>query len=151
MSHGESVRDKAHRYGLKEEIEKNFTKTPIGITGGAIGAVVGGWAARKALTATDGGKHGKASHTAVTLLGAAVGGLAVNAIVDKWQDNKKNTEKAEEKWEDKFGPPSDGESDGGKSHGGSRRDRRDSGDRRDRRDTDDYRGERGGRGYAPYN
>lgn len=131
MSHGEKVRDTAHRYGLKEEIEKNFTKTPAGITGGVVGAVVGGWAARKMQTARDGGHHGKTSHAAVTLLGAAVGGLAVNAIIDKWEDKKLKTEEKQDKWEEKYGARSEDESDGGRSSHRSRRDRRDSRDSRD--------------------
>jgi hypothetical protein len=38
----------------------------------------------------------------ITLLGAAAGGLAVNAVVDKWQDDKKKTEKNQQQWDDKW-------------------------------------------------
>lgn len=144
LSSAQKERHKSHRHGLKEEIEKNFTKSPAGITGGALGAVLGGWAAKKAQTATGRDSKHKGSNKAVTLLGAAVGGLAVNAIIDKWEAGKAKTEEKEAKWEDKYGPPSDDESDGGRSGRGSRR------DRRYIDDGDEYRGERGGKGYAPY-
>lgn len=141
--------DHDHRHGWKDEVEKNFTKSPDGITGSVVGAVVGGWAAKKAQTASGKNKHGKGSSTAVTVLGAALGGLAVNAIIDKWEDRNEKTEEKQEKWEDKFArqDESDYDSDDGKSRSSrrnrDRRDRRDSRDSRDDRSRDD----RSGRSY----
>jgi hypothetical protein len=79
----DKARDKAHRYKLKEEVDGMFTKSKEGLAGGAVGALVGGWAARKAQEA-----KGKEKHPAsplLTLLGAAVGGMAVNAIIEKYE------------------------------------------------------------------
>jgi hypothetical protein len=102
----DSARDKAHRYGLKEELSDVFTTSKAGLAGGAVGAVVGGWAAQKAQVATGkdgGGRKDKSGTNAVlTLLGAAVGGLAVNAIIDKYEDGKRETKEKQEKWEDKW-------------------------------------------------
>jgi hypothetical protein len=102
----DSARDKAHRYGLKEELSDVFTTSKAGLAGGAVGAVVGGWAAQKAQVATGkdgGGRKDKSGTNAVlTLLGAAVGGLAVNAIIDKYEDGKRETKEKQEKWDDKW-------------------------------------------------
>lgn len=101
----DSARDKAHRYGLKEELEGVFTKSKAGLAGGAVGAVVGGWAAQKAQVATGregGGRKDKSANAMLTLLGAAVGGLAVNAIIDKYEDGKRETQEKQEKWDDKW-------------------------------------------------
>ena len=95
-------KDVAHRYGLKNEVEGFFTKSPAGITGGVAGALLGGWAAKKAQVASGrDGHHG--SNPLLTLLGAAAGGLAVNAVIDKFEDRKKEAAAKEEAWEDKFG------------------------------------------------
>ncbi|TVY49950.1 hypothetical protein LOCC1_G000493 [Lachnellula occidentalis] len=124
----EQVKDRAHRYGLKDELNGVFTKSKAGLTGGAVGAVVGGWAAQKAQAATgrdrDAKGKGKAANDLLTLLGAAVGGLAVNAVIEKLEEAKEDA------------------NDEGK--GGDRRDRRDkygseSSSRRNRgRRGDDY-------------
>ena len=74
-----------HR-NIKEEVSDQFTKSKEGLAGGALGALVAGWATHKALESKGRG-HGDADK-AWTLLGAAVGGLAVNSIVDKWEDRK---------------------------------------------------------------
>jgi hypothetical protein len=116
--HLDRVRDKAHKYGLKEEVEGFFTKSKEGLAGGAVGALVGGWAAHKAQEAKGREKHN--SSPLVTLLGAAVGGLAVNAIIDKYEDGKKDTSEKQEKWNEKYGGErgidNGAESDGARSH-----------------------------------
>lgn len=120
-------KDVAHRHGLKEEVEGFFTKSPAGITGGVAGALVGGWAAKKAQVASGReGKHG--SNPLLTLLGAAAGGLAVNAVIDKFEDRKKETAAKEEAWEEKWGSGDErddrrGRGDNGHSHGKRRRSR----------------------------
>jgi hypothetical protein len=43
ISHTEKTEGADTRYGFKEELEKYFTKSPAGMTGGVIGAVLGGW------------------------------------------------------------------------------------------------------------
>jgi hypothetical protein len=44
--HLDRARERAHRYGLKDEIKGAFTKSKEGLAGGAVGALVGGWAAQ---------------------------------------------------------------------------------------------------------
>lgn len=119
----DKARDKAHRYGVKDEVKDVFTSSKEGLAGGAVGALVGGWAAQKAQSAYGKEKNG-AGNAVLTLLGAAVGGLAVNAVIDKWEDGKRDTKDKQEKWEDKFG--SDGENGRGSDGGRSRGTRRDS-------------------------
>ncbi|RAL62663.1 hypothetical protein DID88_004506 [Monilinia fructigena] len=46
-SHTGGMRDRADRYGLKDEVKGLFTDSPKGLAGGAIGALVGGWATEK--------------------------------------------------------------------------------------------------------
>ena len=96
-------KDVAHRHGFKDEVEHYFTKSPAGITGAVAGAVVGGWVAKKAQVAS--GKEGKhhGSNPLLTLLGAAAGGLAVNAVIDKFEDRKKETADKQQAWEEKWG------------------------------------------------
>ncbi|PQE33182.1 hypothetical protein CJF32_00003714 [Rutstroemia sp. NJR-2017a WRK4] len=100
----EGMREKAHRYGVKEEIKDVFTDSPKGLAGGAIGALVGGWAAEKLQEAQTGKSESERSGRSrlITLLGAAAGGLAVNAVVDKWQDDKKKTDRNQQQWDDKW-------------------------------------------------
>ncbi|KAF4630347.1 hypothetical protein G7Y89_g7794 [Cudoniella acicularis] len=45
------ARDKAHRYHLKDDKHNVFTTSTAGLTGGAVGALLGGWAAQKAQVA----------------------------------------------------------------------------------------------------
>ena len=120
-SHDGTDRDGEH-HNFKEEAGKHFTKSPVGITGAVGGALVGGWVARKAQAANRSKNH--ESNSLITLLGAAVGGLAVNAVVEKLEDRKKETAEKERDWEEKWG--SDSEED-------DRRERRSSGHRRRRR------------------
>ncbi|KAK0109740.1 hypothetical protein ONS95_002418 [Cadophora gregata] len=125
--YSDRAKDTAHRYKLKEDMNNVFTASKVGLTGGAVGAVVGGWAAQKAQIGYRKDGHKADPNPLLTLLGATVGGLAVNAVVDKWQDGKKETAKKQEKWENKYG--SEDESDGGRSrrsHRSHHRSRRDS-------------------------
>lgn len=119
--HIDKARQDAHRYGLKEEIEGSFTKSKKGLAGAAAGAVIAGWAANKAQIgyAKDGKKD---PNSLVTLLGAAVGGLAVNAIVEKYEESKKDADDKQDKWDDKFGGKDrDSRSEsGGRSRGSQR-------------------------------
>ncbi|KAL2068839.1 hypothetical protein VTL71DRAFT_15177 [Oculimacula yallundae] len=127
---GDKAKDAAHRYKLKEDMNNVFTASKVGLTGGAVGAVVGGWAAQKAQIGYRKEGHKNDPNPLLTLIGATVGGLAVNAVVDKWQDGKKETAKKQGKWENKYG--SEDDSDDGRSRRSQRRDhrsRRDSYDR----------------------
>lgn len=122
------VKDIEHRYGLKEEVNEVLTTSKAGLTGGAIGAVVGGWAANKAQIAYGKEKPGErheGSNPMLTLLGAAAGGLAVDALVAMYEDKKKETGVKEKKWEKKFGDEK-GENGRGSDSGRRSRRRRDS-------------------------
>lgn len=67
---------------VKSERHDLFTGSGAGITGAAAGALVGGLAAQKAQEGKGHGRGKRDESLALTLLGAAVGGLAVNAAVD---------------------------------------------------------------------
>jgi hypothetical protein len=129
----EKAKDAERRHKLKDELGGIFTTSGAGLTGTAIGAVVGGWATQKAQVASGKGKNG-ASNTVLTLLGAAVGGLAVNAVVDKFEERKRETAVRQAKWDEKF---EDSDEDSGDDKGGERRDR-------------GYLGKRDGHGYQSY-
>lgn len=53
-SHMENIKDRADRYGLKSEAKGLFTDSSKGLAGGAIGALLGGWAAEKLQEAQTG-------------------------------------------------------------------------------------------------
>ncbi|PBP25686.1 hypothetical protein BUE80_DR003422 [Diplocarpon rosae] len=108
------ARETAHRYKLKEDMNNLFTGSTAGLTGSAVGAVVGGWAAQKAQVGYMKSGHTHDPNPLLTLIGATVGGLAANAAVDRWQDEKKAEEKKEKKWSGKY--RSEDESDAGRSH-----------------------------------
>ncbi|ESZ92030.1 hypothetical protein SBOR_7596 [Sclerotinia borealis F-4128] len=83
-------KDRAERYGLKDEVKGLFTDSPKGLAGGAIGALVGGWATEKfqkgrGRERRDMGDRAKV----ITLLGAVAGGLVGNAVVDRWEDGRR--------------------------------------------------------------
>lgn len=118
----EQARDKAHRYGLKDEFDV-FTKSKAGLTGGAVGAVVGGWAAHKAQVAKKGKQD---TNDLLTLLGAAVGGLAVNAVVDRWEGSRRDTEEKQERWDEKWDRNGSRSRSGSESPPRRRRERRNS-------------------------
>ena len=156
-SHTDVIKDRSHRYGLKDETLGRFTKSPAGVTGSVVGGAIGAWAAGQAqvMIGRDQKKDKKrdqAGNKALSILGAAVGAMAVNAAMNKWEEGKKGEHKREDKaWEEKWGTD-DEEDDGGRSASsrkGSRDSRRkdsEGGRRRER----DYVGERDGRGYTPY-
>jgi len=156
-SHSESIKDRSRRYGLKDETLGRFTKSPAGVTGSVVGGAIGAWAAGQAQVMVGRDlkkdkKRDQAGNKALSLLGAAVGAMAVNAAMHKWEEGKKKDNKKEDMaWEEKWG--TDDEDDERKS-ASSRKGSRDSwskdseggGRRRER----EYVGERDGRGYTPY-
>lgn len=118
------AKDIEQRYGLKEEVNDVLTTSKAGLTGGAIGAVVGGWAANKAQIAYGKDKPGKGhedSNPLLTLLGAAAGGLAVDVLVARYEDKKEEAKVKEKKWDKKFG---DEKSESGRGSDGGRSRRR---------------------------
>jgi hypothetical protein len=102
------VKDINHRYGLKEEAQDVLTTSKAGLAGGVVGAAVGGWAANKAQVAygKDKGRH-ESSNPILTLLGAAAGGLVVDAVVARYEDKKREAEIKEKKWDKKWGDGND--------------------------------------------
>jgi len=125
-------KEEEHHDGIRGRIEENFTKSPAGVTGGVLGALAGGWVAKKAQESK--GRDGKSSNPALTALGAVVGGLAVNAVIDKVQHRNKEVAKKQEKWDEKWGNEDESDDSGRRSYDNGR-----------------GRGERDGRGYQPYN
>jgi hypothetical protein len=109
----DKAKDKTERYKLKDELSTVFTSSKPGLTGGAVGAVVGGWAASKAQVAYGKGEKNPSNSTLLTLLGAAVGGLAVNAAVEKWEESKTDVVPKQGERDEKF--------DSGSERGGSQR------------------------------
>ncbi|TEY73164.1 hypothetical protein BOTCAL_0082g00150 [Botryotinia calthae] len=132
-SHVGTMKDRAERYGVKDEVKGLFTDSPQGLAGGAIGALVGGWAAEKFQESQTGKDRKDMGDRAkiIKLLGAAAGGLVANAVVDKWQDGKEETKEKQKKWDKKYpdgktdGNGERGDRDGGRN-GKSERERRDS-------------------------
>lgn len=117
-SHGNASRGSGHHH-LKDEVAGQFTKSKEGLAGGALGALVAGWATHKVLESK--GKGNDDADKAWTLLGAAVGGLAVNSIVDKLEDRREDRreEKREERRSGEKGRS------GGSERGRNERSRRD--------------------------
>jgi hypothetical protein len=107
------VKDRADRYKLKDEMSSIFTTSKPGMAGGAVGAVIGGWAAKKAQIAYGKEKNGSTNNL-VTLLGAGVGALAVNVVVDKWEESRETAAQQQGEWDDKFG---NGDETGGSQKG----------------------------------
>lgn len=107
--------ERGGHHNLKDEVAGQFTKSKEGLAGGALGALVAGWATHKALESKGRGRDD--ADKAWTLLGAAVGGLAVNSIVDKWEDRK--DEKRDERRDGEKGRS------GGSERGRNGRSRRD--------------------------
>ncbi|KAF7923960.1 hypothetical protein BELL_0740g00010 [Botrytis elliptica] len=142
-THTGSMKDRAERYGLKDEVKGLFTDSPKGLVGGAFGALAGGWAAEKLQESKTGKDRKDMGDRAkiYTLIGAAAGGLLANAVVDKWQDGKEETKEKQKKWDKKY---PDGKIDGNEERedrdgGRSGRERRDSVRSRRDRDRDDSR------------
>ncbi|KAH6679769.1 hypothetical protein B0J14DRAFT_306140 [Halenospora varia] len=85
----DNTREKLHKYKLKEEMEGYFSTSTPALTGSAVGALVGGWASHKAQVARGRDKKGGGTSNAfLTLLGAAAGGLAVDAVVNQWKNEE---------------------------------------------------------------
>ncbi|TGO53731.1 hypothetical protein BOTNAR_0287g00010 [Botryotinia narcissicola] len=129
-SHTGSMKGRAERYGVKDEVKGLFTDSPKGIVGGAFGALAGGWAVEKYQESRTGKDRKDMGDRAklLTLFGAAAGGLLANAVVDKWQDGKEETKEKQKKWDKKY---PDGKIDGNEERededgGRSGRERRDS-------------------------
>lgn len=98
------AKDAGKRYALKEEVEDVLTTSTAGLAGSAVGAVVGGWAANKAQVAYGrDGRRRNESNPLLTLLGAAAGGLAVDVLVARFEDQKKEAKIKDKKWDKKFG------------------------------------------------
>jgi uncharacterized membrane protein YgcG len=96
------VKARTERYKLKDEMGSVLTTSKPGMAGGAVGAIIGGWAAKKAQIAYGREKNGSTNNL-VTLLGAAAGGLVVNIVVDKWEESRENATTEQSVWDDKFG------------------------------------------------
>jgi hypothetical protein len=94
------------------------------MTGAVAGGLLGAWASSKAQVVI--GRDQKKERTrdiagnkALTLLGAAVGAMAVNAAVSKWQHGRENDNRREdEAWAEKW---LSGDEDGEKGVGGGRK------------------------------
>lgn len=129
---------KSRKYKLKEEIEGSFSKTQVGLGSAAVGAIVGGWAADKAQVGYAKGKKPKANPL-LTALGAAAAGLAVNALVEKWEESKEDAKSDGKDYDDEFGKGGDRGNDSGRASDGGRS-RRSGRSRRDSRgyDSDGY-------------
>ncbi|RDW85679.1 hypothetical protein BP5796_04004 [Coleophoma crateriformis] len=94
--------------GLEDKLGEVFTDSNIGLGAGVLGAVVGGWATSKAQVAggvdkVDSSKRRNQSNTLMTVLGAAAAGLAANALVDRWEENKKKNKAEDDTWNEKHG------------------------------------------------
>lgn len=137
-----------HKDTPLENLKDNFTDSPQGIAGSALGAIVGGYVTHKALETRNHGREQSNRDKALTLLGAVVSGVAINAVVDKFEDRRREKEveekgergkriqerfKREEEREDRRERDRDRGSDG---YGRDRRARSERGS--DRRDDRDY-------------
>jgi uncharacterized membrane protein len=77
----------------------DLTGSSEGLIGAGVGAMIGGYASLKAQDYTSSGK--KKPDDLLTLLGAAVGGLAVNAAIDRWEDGKKERKRSRDRGRDR--------------------------------------------------
>ncbi|RDW75149.1 hypothetical protein BP6252_06291 [Coleophoma cylindrospora] len=99
--------------GLEDKIGEVFTDSNIGLGASVLGAVVGGWATSKAQIAggvdkVESSKRRNQSNTLMTVLGAAAAGLAANALVDRWEENKKKNKTEDDTWNEKHGKSENG-------------------------------------------
>lgn len=98
----------------RDLVDNTFTNSSTGLRVGVLGAIVGGLIAREASEATTNrhrsrGHHGSDSSPLVsTLVGAAVGGLAANAVEKRIEVSRVKTAEMEEAWERKWGRDSRG-------------------------------------------
>jgi hypothetical protein len=106
------------KYHIKEEVSDVLTTSNRGIAGSAIGAVVGGWVANKAQVAYGKENHHKnkfhETNPLLTLLGAAVGGLAIDAAVAKWEEAQSDPDVRQKKSNDKYSKKGSESADGGR-------------------------------------
>ncbi|KAI0843732.1 hypothetical protein F5Y06DRAFT_255689 [Hypoxylon sp. FL0890] len=95
-------------------VDKNFTDSTVGLSIGALGAIVGGLAVREAVDATS--KHNSHHHEDPalkrnqligTVVGAAVGALGANAVEKRLEVHREKERIKQDKWERKFRPGSD--------------------------------------------
>ncbi|RDL31463.1 uncharacterized protein BP5553_09672 [Venustampulla echinocandica] len=82
-----SSTSRTHRHTSKDGDDKThgeyFTSSKAGLAGSALGAALGGWAVHKAQGHVQKNKNtGEGDSKMPALLGAAVGGLAANAVVE---------------------------------------------------------------------
>lgn len=82
------------------KMSSHFTKSPSGLGAGAVGLVAGGWLARKAQHHAGHGKQDGGS-AFLTLMGAAVGGLALNAVAERVEEKKmkERERRREQSWD----------------------------------------------------
>ncbi|RDW69778.1 hypothetical protein BP6252_08798 [Coleophoma cylindrospora] len=84
---------------IHANLSSHFTKSASGLGAGAVGAVAGGWLAKKAQDHVGHERRGSGS-AFLTLVGAAVGGLALNAVAERVEERKKMRKSGrEERWE----------------------------------------------------
>ncbi|KAG9241254.1 hypothetical protein BJ878DRAFT_545426 [Calycina marina] len=144
VKHREVVRDRSHRYGLKDETLGRLTDSPIGVTASAAGGLFGAWAGSQAkiMSGIDQKKDSKTAKSgsgAMKFLGAAVGALAVNVAVNRWEEQKKEGNKEDDRrWNEKFGIGDEGESPVRRRRG-SGSGRRENGEGSRRNDSDNSR------------
>jgi hypothetical protein len=111
--HVDRAIERADRYKLKDEVLGQFSKSKVGLGGGAVGALVGGWAAEKAQVGYAKGRHPK-SNPLITALGAAAAGLAVNALVEKWEVSREHSQSESKDYDERDGRAGDRDSDTGR-------------------------------------
>jgi len=128
--HVDRAVEKADRYKVKDEIVGSFSKSKVGVGSAAVAAIVGGWAADKAQVGYAKKKRPK-SNPLITALGAAAAGLAVNVLVEKWEESKADAAMEGKDYDEKFGKGDRGSDTGRGSEAG--RSRRGGRSRRDSR------------------
>lgn len=98
----------------RDLVDNTFTNSNTGLGVGVLGAIVGGLIAREASEATthrprSRGRHGSDKGPLVsTIVGAAVGGLAANALEKRIEVARAKTAEKEGAWERKWGQDSRG-------------------------------------------
>ncbi|KUI59939.1 hypothetical protein VP1G_07157 [Cytospora mali] len=103
------LRDSSPLDKARHLIDNAFTNSNTGLGVGVLGAIVGGLAAREAREATahrsqSHGRHGNDKGPLVyTIIGAAVGGLAANALEKRIEIARVKIAAKEDAWERKWG------------------------------------------------
>lgn len=98
----------------RDLVDNTFTSSSTGLGVGVLGAIVGGLIAREASEATTHRPRGRGHHGAdkrplvSTIVGAAVGGLAANALEKRIEVARAKTAETEDAWERKWGRDSRG-------------------------------------------